>query len=169
MKTYCLRIRMLCAFTAFKAVAFKYMDYTTVRRTTVWYFIYLQTFGSGHIKSTLSPNPQQKEFQIHSVTCQGNRSIYLLMIVTLIKTYLNMCIFFCNLLAENVGSARAACRGHIKWFWLWGRWESSIILIFSSQKGPSLLLITSLQSLTADSRFLISFYPHPKRTTWPWK
>lgn len=41
------------------------------------YFFYLQTFGSGHTKSTLSPNPQQKEFQMHSVTRQGNRSIYL--------------------------------------------------------------------------------------------
>lgn len=63
---------------------------------------------------------------------------------------------------KMLASGRAACRGHIKWLWLWGRWESSTILIFCSQKGASLLpLITSLWILTADSDFLILFYPCP--------
>lgn len=132
----------------------------------LWYFIYLQMFGSGHRKSSLLPDPQQEEFQTQSVMCQANLSIYRLMIATLIKTHLNMCIFICDPLPRNVGSGRAVCGGHVKWLWLWGRWESSIVLIFCSQKGPSLPpLITSLWILTADSRFLISFYPRPKRTT----
>lgn len=128
----------------------------------LWYFIYLQMFGCGHIKYSLLPDPQQDKFQMHSVMCQANLSIYHLMIATLIKTYLNMCILFCDLLPRNVGSGRAACGGHIKWLWLWGRWESSTILIFRSQKGLSLLpLITALWILTADSGFLILFYPCP--------
>lgn len=129
----------------------------------LWYFIYLQMFGSGHIQSSLSPAPQQEEFQMHSVMCQANLSIYRLMIATLIKTYLNMCVFICDLLPRTAGCGRAARRGHIKWLRLWGRWESSIVLISCSQKGPPLLpLITSLRILTADSCFLISLYPHPK-------
>lgn len=39
------------------------------------YFIFLQMFGSGHIKSPLWPNPQQEGFQMHSVMCQANLSI----------------------------------------------------------------------------------------------
>lgn len=94
--------------------------------------------------------------------CQANLSIYRLIRITLIKTHLNMCILFCDLLPRNVGSGWAASRDHIKWLFLWGRWKSSIILIFCSQKGPSLPpLITSLQILTADSCALISIYLCP--------
>lgn len=147
------------------------MTDTPVSGDLCHFILYLQMFGSGHRKSSLSPNPQREEFQMLSVMCQANLSIYRLMIATHIKTYLNMCVFpFVICCRGNVGSGRAACRGHIKWLWLWGRWDSSIVLIFCSQKKLlQLPLITSLRVLTADSCFPVSFHPHPKRSTWPWK
>lgn len=65
------------------------------------YFIYLQMFGSGHIKYFLLPDPQQDKFLMHPVMCQANLSIYRLMIAALIKTYLNMCILFSDLLPRK--------------------------------------------------------------------
>lgn len=105
-----------------------------------------------------------------SVWCAKQVFYIAVMAAPLTKTHLNICNFFVIFCQEMLAPAGPPIRTSSHVPGLWGRWETSIDLIFCSQKGSSLSGINHLAlHITADACLAITLYLCSKRSAWPWK